>query len=86
LVDEKQNFSQGNVLIYPNPAQDKINIALPDNETEIIIYNNLGETVFRSFAIGEKSSIDVSIYPNGIYYLYSRNRNMSHYSKFVILR
>ena len=63
------------IKIYPNPAQGRLTIALPQNATSatnIKLINAIGQqvqnTVFEKQA-GEKSTLDVSACANGIYFL-----------------
>jgi len=65
------------VLIYPNPAQETINISLNSSEPEtavITIYNQLGQRMGNEIpfntTIGNKElSFDISSFKNGVYFL-----------------
>ena len=77
------------VEIYPNPADDKINIALENMKIEHLqILNVLGEEV----AMGENLmvtgtySIDIKDLPNGVYFIRLENGEASICRKFVHLR
>ena len=53
------------VLVYPNPAQDFINVAANQKITEIRIMNFAGQTLYK----GNENHINISNLPKGIYYL-----------------
>jgi hypothetical protein len=79
-----QNF----VLIYPNPTEGLINIALSENEISgIKIINQVGKIVFNnSFIEGNKLvQIDVSMLSSGIYYIQVQTpEGEMHFSRFVV--
>lgn len=55
--------------VYPNPANDRIWIELPENNHEYVvsISNQLGQKVFSGVAIGNKTEIETSQWTEGIY-------------------
>ncbi len=64
------------LLIYPNPTQDIINIALTQaiNAT-LLLYNIDGQIMISKTINGTKISIDISALSNGLYYLKIINRD-----------
>lgn len=66
--------TEPNVLIYPNPAKDKLYIKVEagiSENADLMISNVLGQTVLNS-AIEKNQllkEIDVSTLPNGVYYI-----------------
>ena len=68
--------------IYPNPSGDIlfINNKMKENFS-IQLYNDLGHCVLTSHSV---SNIDVSNYPNGIYFLTIRNNLGTLLKKIVI--
>jgi len=62
--------------LFPNPSHDRINIVAPvENEDfEIEIVTTLGQLLFKS---SNELSIDVSMYPQGIYFLTLRQKQGS---------
>ncbi len=67
--------------IYPNPANSSIKVKSTAKELEII--DLLGRTMWRSSA-REPSAISVAGWPNGMYSLVERDRNMLRTSRFVV--
>lgn len=59
-----------NIVLYPNPVSQRLNISA-DNifGNEIRIFNLLGMKVWHSKAISDKIEIDVSTLPSGVYFL-----------------
>ena len=50
--------------VYPNPAQDIVNIENPGNLTSIKVYSVTGQLMLDA---GNQLSVDVSNYPSGLY-------------------
>ena len=57
------------VVMYPNPASDALNISASNKITQIIITNLLGQTVHTQDFDNGKASVDVSAIPPGIYFI-----------------
>jgi hypothetical protein len=81
----EQNKADDFLTIYPNPVTDQITIEfdLTENKnTSIEIKNILGETIRQAvtaFSIGSnKIEIDLSEFPNGIYFAYLQKWNANH--------
>ena len=78
------------LIIYPNPANDLLNIITsvnPDELVSIQIINNLGQVLYQSEIHGNESNIPVNQLANGIYYV--QLINTSHQTitqKFIIQR
>ncbi len=61
-------FDNNNIIIYPNPCQDILNIKYEDlqyKKTEKELYNLVGQLLFTT----KENEIIVKEYPKGIYYL-----------------
>ena len=73
----KENSSELNINIYPNPAEDKINIELK-NETKgnVVITNQLGQVVKEMNIDGKELTIDVEDLTSGIYFINVSNQRM----------
>jgi len=57
------------VSIFPNPVTNQLTVALaePENKTELVITNSMGQQVLQCFLTQAESNIDVSVFPSGIY-------------------
>lgn len=80
-------FDLGMISLYPNPANDVLNLFVPDNYSisgDIVIYNTIGQKVY-SVNISETStySIDISNLTQGTYLLKLNNEDTSKTLKFV---
>ena len=73
----KETNNDSSINIYPNPAEDKINIELK-NETKgnISITNQLGQVVKEMNIDGKKLTIDVEDLTSGIYFINVSNQRM----------
>ena len=70
------NNDQDDVKIYPNPAENYINIdfqSAADTEIEILIYNTVGQLVLEqkgnSKILGSDYRMDVSPLSKGLYFI-----------------
>ena len=63
------DFSKSNVIIYPNPSKNVLNISSDLQIENVTIYNTLGQNVFGKPLNTNQSSIDVSSLSNGVYIL-----------------
>lgn len=83
VVGIKEEYLENTILLYPNPATDKITIAA---EGKIMFYNTLGESVL-SINMEDRVSneIDISSLPKGIYLcaIFSKQKVISK-SKVVV--
>ncbi len=74
-----------NFLLYPNPTKDVVNIRLKDDaNTEITVYNTLGNNVFNSTYSGSQIKIDLKDLPQGVYFIDVLQNGKSHIQKVMI--
>jgi hypothetical protein len=67
----------GDLLIYPNPSSGKFILATPEETLQagrwalakVAILSALGELIYCSVISGERTEIDLSTYPKGIYFV-----------------
>lgn len=86
-INEQENLTK--MLLYPNPAKNKINLVYSLNKTEKLNYqliNALGQTVesnnFNGL-INEVKTIDISKLSPGIYHITVKGESFVHTLKFV---
>lgn len=76
------------VKIFPNPANDLLNISvekISDPNPEIIIFNSIGNILFKARYSGEKDmQVDVRSFPKGVYILEVKTVLNSHLEKIII--
>ena len=74
------------INLYPNPAQNVLNIAVANNELpdSYIIYNSLGQTMANVKVTSEANlSINTSDYSSGIYFISIEKGSESKVLKFI---
>ncbi len=76
------------VIIYPNPAQERLIIQIPDLliNAEVSLYNVYGQVVLKTILTQLENSIDISKLAEGSYSLSSRKGNNVTYSRLIILK
>lgn len=57
------------VIVYPNPANDYIQISSLDQINTITIYNSIGQILRHEYPNGSSCELDVSYLKNGLYFL-----------------
>jgi hypothetical protein len=78
-VDEKYEYSsvvsiqqisdrENNIVLYPNPVKDRLNLAGLTGGEIIRLYAMNGQVLFQSKAFGKATEIDMVNYAPGIYY------------------
>ena len=87
-VNVKIDYSEGGlsenkIIIYPNPANDKVEIYAPLID-EVEVFSLFGVCVEHIMAKRNVVTLDVSHYPNGVYIIHTRQLNKHNYDKFVI--
>jgi hypothetical protein len=73
-------------LLSPNPANDVLNMTISDNAGKIYysIYNLIGSKIAEGVFVGGLSHIDVSNYPNGMYFLKLSEGKIESAQKFLV--
>ena len=75
-----------NIVLYPNPATNVVNIAMPGSQLPqaYTIYNSLGQVVNTTqVRTQENLSINTSAYSNGIYFIKIEKDGQSSTMKFI---
>ncbi len=57
------------MLLFPNPAQDRVTIGNIKPGTTVAVYNMLGEEAIRATAESNTQTLDISMLPKGLYVL-----------------
>ncbi len=57
------------ILVYPNPSNGKFNLNFMNEVSQISIKNLVGETIYQVVSTGTFITIDLELYPKGIYFL-----------------
>ena len=69
IEDSKIDFS-----VYPNPAQDVLNISISENNTSISIFDIVGKNVSEMELINGNNTLNIESLKAGVYF-YSIKRN-----------
>ncbi|MDC0314014.1 FG-GAP-like repeat-containing protein, partial [Flavobacteriales bacterium] len=80
-----QEYKEGKVSIYPNPANDRLTVELTQIELPCFfaLKDMQGRTVYSTVVNSEKLEIDLSAYAKGIYLIRVNNANFSRELKLV---
>jgi uncharacterized repeat protein (TIGR02543 family) len=64
-----------NIIIYPNPAKDKIKIFSNTDIQKVLVYNVFGKLVYKSSEKSSNLTVDVSNFSNGVYLVKAFSNN-----------
>ncbi len=80
-------IQENTMIIYPNPANNKVNIISNlNNNAEVRIYNLIGNLVYNQNITSNQTDIDVSKFKKGIYFvnIYDKSSGKSITEKLII--
>jgi hypothetical protein len=86
-LNKKPNFSE-NIDIYPNPAQDIVNIRfvnLPEIDVEFLLLDFSGKQVYHKKALSKFEIINIKNFPAGVYFIKILMKNQSTTQKLIII-
>jgi hypothetical protein len=82
-IEEKES---PDFAIFPNPASQTVTVK-GKNITEIMLYNYLGQHIARFENVNDEAIYDISLYPEGVYFLQIRTKdNVSVSKRLLIVR
>lgn len=74
-IDQSEKLTD--LKVYPNPANQYLNIESSKELNSIIILDLVGRVIYNSDLKNNKQTIDIKDFDNGIYYLKAINKNGS---------
>lgn len=69
LVLANQAFDNRVISVYPNPANDVLNVVFTDKLKSVEIYNTIGQSVLAQYPNKEEARLDISGLQAGIYFV-----------------
>jgi len=80
----EDNELLGDVVIFPNPVENEIQVKVPLSfeSFQIEIYNSLGQSVFNTSELN-KQKLDISFLHNGIYTIIIKQNNRIYKENFI---
>jgi subtilase family protein/type IX secretion system substrate protein len=87
ILGEDDNDITNSVVLYPNPATDEFIVNLGssvDSDVEITVINSLGQTIQRLNTSTTQTTVDVSNYHTGIYFVSIKTDTQSTTKKLLV--
>ena len=69
VITDVESVVEKTVAVYPNPMNDVLNIQLGDSQSDIVIYNSLGQVVRRYENMSGDMQINVAELNAGLYFV-----------------
>ncbi len=85
-IDESEDTG---LKVYPNPANDVVNIQLPGNaspNTSFKLYSLAGELIFQEDVLSSKNVISVSDLPDGVYFIHFYTKEMILQTEKIVVK
>lgn len=80
-----ENPFEKEIILYPNPAKDKLNLKWNNsNNISVIIYNSIGQELSTVFLSKQNETIDITNLQNGLYFLKIMNGSKVGINKLVV--
>jgi hypothetical protein len=83
IINNIKEMTKISFSIVPNPASSLITISAVNNFHTVEVVGFLGQTIYSQSNIGNKSTLDVSNYANGVYFVRIISENGVSVNKFV---
>jgi hypothetical protein len=86
VVSVKAISGKQNVIVWPNPVRNILNIRLPDTDNKInsvLLYHNQGELIYSEKVNGASYQLNMNHLPAGFYLLEIRLTDQTIFYKTV---
>lgn len=86
LSTHETNNDLASTLVYPNPSSGMIHVNLSDNiqKNDILIYNTIGQEVYKTAVETDLATIDLSHLNKGIYLVRIANKEGARNAKIIL--
>ena len=79
-------YASGSIMVFPNPASDKLIIDIPVPEAILKLVSIQGKLLLVEKIYSESNSLDISALPEGIYLMQVQTDQNSSFFKLMIRR
>lgn len=80
VLNTSELVKKNNIVIFPNPVKNILNIASEKEITSLEVYDNLGRLITT---VNNQKSIKVEDFSKGVYYLKIKTKDAIYYEKFI---
>lgn len=85
IVVDVEELVGKNLDVYPNPNEGTFNIDLGDEKNEVVIYNTMGQVVYKVSGLSGSVQIDLGDVNAGLYFVNIKNKESDITKKIMIM-
>ena len=82
-VSQSDTYFSDHIEIFPNPADEIVNIRNITGRSTIVIVDLAGKTVYSTLTSGQSETIDISDFPKGVYFVKIQSGDSVHACKII---
>ena len=83
IIAITNEVSTNEIAIFPNPNNGSFSINLPEEDCEVVVYNSLGQVVYRQSQVNGLTTMNIEGLVNGMYFVNVKSANENATVKFV---
>jgi hypothetical protein len=81
------NYANNNMLaVFPNPTTGRVSVLLNGEKNTVNMYNIIGGLIYQENTSSKNVDIDLSSYPDGVYFIEVRNETSKNIQKIILSR
>ena len=83
IIADVYTVTEKNIGMYPNPTEGVVTMQLGENQSDVILYNAMGQVLKEYRSVSGSFNIDLSEYNSGMYFLNIKNDTFNATKKIV---
>ena len=84
IIENVEIVEEEIVSIYPNPNNGSFIVNLGDVQSDVTIYNTMGQIVYRAESMKGNINVDLENITSGLYFVNVRNQDVNMTKKMIL--